>query len=101
MDRSRGHVRADVVHERLVAVGFDGDERTTRRAVAEVKARWRAGHRLHPQPSRHVTYTLRSAETCRQERLPAGQGILDHPLSVHRIVTGVNTAETNTVHSFW
>ena len=44
VDRSKGHVRADVVHERLVAVGFDGDERTTRRAVAEAKARWRAGH---------------------------------------------------------
>jgi hypothetical protein len=26
-----------MVHERLVAVGFDGDERTTRRAVAEAK----------------------------------------------------------------
>ncbi|MBV9312176.1 MAG: IS21 family transposase, partial [Pseudonocardia sp.] len=39
VDRSRGHVRADVVHERLVAVGFEGDERTTRRAVAQAKAR--------------------------------------------------------------
>jgi len=29
VDRSKGHVRADVVHQRLVAVGFDGDERTT------------------------------------------------------------------------
>src|SRR5215470_6324126 len=26
VERSRGHVRADVVHERLVAVGFEGDE---------------------------------------------------------------------------
>jgi hypothetical protein len=50
VDRSRGHVRADVVHERLVAVGFDGDERTTRRAVAEAKARWRAGHRRTYRP---------------------------------------------------
>jgi transposase len=39
-----------VVHERLVAVGFDGDERTTRRAVAEAKARWRAGHRRTYRP---------------------------------------------------
>ncbi len=30
-------VRADVVHERLIAMGFTGDERTTRRAVALVK----------------------------------------------------------------
>jgi transposase len=43
--RSNGRVRADVVHERLVAMGFDGGERTTRRAVAEVKARLRAGQR--------------------------------------------------------
>ena len=50
VDRSRGHVRADVVHQRLVAVGFDGDERTTRRAVAEAKARWRAGHRRTYRP---------------------------------------------------
>lgn len=44
VDRSQARVRADVVHHRLVAVGFAGDERTTRRAVAEAKARWRAGH---------------------------------------------------------
>ena len=50
VDRSRGHVRADVVHERLVAVGFEGDERTTRRAVAEAKACWRAGHRRTYRP---------------------------------------------------
>jgi transposase len=50
VDRSDGHVRADVVHERLVAVGFAGDERTTRRAVAEAKARWRAGRRRTYRP---------------------------------------------------
>jgi transposase len=50
VDRSHGHVRADVVHQRLAAVGFDGDERTTRRAVAEAKARWRAGHRRTYRP---------------------------------------------------
>src|SRR3954452_3906157 len=50
VDRSKGHVRADVVHERLVAVGFDGDERTTRRAVAQAKARWQAGHRRTYRP---------------------------------------------------
>jgi hypothetical protein len=50
VDRSKGHVRADVVHERLVAVGFDGDERITRRAVAEAKARWRVGHQRTYRP---------------------------------------------------
>jgi len=50
VDRSEGKVRADVVHERLQAVGFTGDERTTRRAVAEVKAAWRAGKRRTYRP---------------------------------------------------
>ena len=35
--RSNGRVRADVVHQRLTAMGFTGGQRTTRRAVAEVK----------------------------------------------------------------
>lgn len=45
VERSNGKVRADVVHERLAAMGFDGGERTTRRAVAAVKDAYRAGHR--------------------------------------------------------
>jgi transposase len=48
--RSKGKVRADVVHERIVAVGFGGDERTTRRAVAEAKAAWRADNRRPFKP---------------------------------------------------
>jgi transposase len=43
--RSGGRVRADVVHRRITAMGFGGGERTTRRAVAEVKARFAAGQR--------------------------------------------------------
>lgn len=43
--RSGGRVRADVVHRRITAMGFVGGERTTRRAVAEVKARYQAGRR--------------------------------------------------------
>lgn len=50
VDRSSGKVRADVVHERLVAQGFTGTERTTRRAVARAKAAWRAGHRRTYRP---------------------------------------------------
>jgi transposase len=50
VDMSEGKVRADVVHERLVAMGFTGDERSTRRAVAEVKAAWRDGHRRRYRP---------------------------------------------------
>ncbi len=44
VERSKGKVRADKVHKRLAAMGLAGHERTTRRAVAAAKARWRAGH---------------------------------------------------------
>ncbi|MGH3661470.1 MAG: IS21 family transposase [Micromonosporaceae bacterium] len=43
--RSNGRVRADVVHRRITAMGFTGGERTTRRVVAQVKQRLRAGQR--------------------------------------------------------
>lgn len=43
VDRSGGKIRADVLHRRLTAMGHQGSERTTRRAVAEAKAAWRAG----------------------------------------------------------
>ena len=50
VDRSRGKIRADVAHEKLVAMGYLGSERTTRRAVAEAKRRWRRerGRRTRP-----------------------------------------------------
>lgn len=50
VDKSQGKIRADVVHERLVAMGFGGTDRSTRRAVAEVKAAWKAGHRRKYRP---------------------------------------------------
>ena len=37
IDRSGGRVPADVVHEKLVAMGYSGSERTTRRVVAAEK----------------------------------------------------------------
>ena len=43
--RSGGEIRADVVHDKLTAMGFAGTDRTTRRAVAEAKKVWRAGTR--------------------------------------------------------
>lgn len=39
VERSQGKVRADKLRERLVLLGFTGDERTTRRAVAVAKER--------------------------------------------------------------
>jgi transposase len=50
VDRSRGRVRADVCHQRLVAMGYRGSERTTRRAVAEAKRAWRAEHGRRTRP---------------------------------------------------
>jgi len=50
VETSEGAVRADVLHERLVAMGFPGDERTTRRAVAEAKAAYAEGHRRSYRP---------------------------------------------------
>lgn len=41
IDRSGGKVRADVVHDKLVAMGYSGSERTTRRVVATMKKAYR------------------------------------------------------------
>lgn len=41
VDRSSGKIRADVAHGKLVALGYLGSSRTTRRWVADAKRRWR------------------------------------------------------------
>jgi hypothetical protein len=35
--RSTGKLRADVAHDKLLALGYQGSDRTTRRAVAKIK----------------------------------------------------------------
>ena len=50
VERSRGKIRADKAHEKLVAMGYLGSERTTRRAVAEAKRRWRQAHGRQTRP---------------------------------------------------
>jgi len=48
VEQSRGKIRGDVAHEKLLALGYAASERTTRRAVAEVKKAYRAGRiRVH------------------------------------------------------
>jgi transposase len=48
VERSKGKVRADRVHEKLLVLGYGGSERTTRRAVAATKRSFRAGRvRVH------------------------------------------------------
>lgn len=48
VEHSKGKIRADVAHEKLLALGFTGSERTTRRAVAAVRKSYRLGNvRVH------------------------------------------------------
>ena len=45
---TEGAIRADKAHEKLVAMGFTGSPRSSRRAVARVKERYRLGQaRVH------------------------------------------------------
>ncbi|MEA2704361.1 MAG: hypothetical protein QOD63_2306 [Actinomycetota bacterium] len=50
MEASNGKIRADVAHDKLVALGYRGSERTTRRAVADARKAWAAGHRRVHRP---------------------------------------------------
>lgn len=50
VERSNGKVRADVVFDKLEALGFDGSDRTVRRAVAEAKEWHRRGTRRVYRP---------------------------------------------------
>lgn len=50
VEDSRGRIRADVVHERLRAMGYEGNERTTRRAVRKAKLAYRSGQRRTYRP---------------------------------------------------
>ena len=48
VEHSRGKIRADKVHDRLLALGYAGSERTTRRATAQVRRSFQAGRvRVH------------------------------------------------------
>jgi transposase len=50
VERSHGRIRADVAHAKLVALGYEGSSRTTRRWVAESKRRWRREHGRRTRP---------------------------------------------------
>ena len=48
VEASKGKIRADKAHEKLIALGYTGSDRSTRRAVAQVRAAYRLGHvRVH------------------------------------------------------
>ena len=79
LERSNRKVRADVAHDKLVAVGF-GLERTTRRAVAAVKKNYRLGRvRVHrpwvTEPSQRAHYDFGGGPIrCAQARGPGWCG---------------------------
>jgi transposase len=50
IEASQGRVRADVVHRKLEAMGYEGSERTTRRVVAALKDHWVHDHRRGYKP---------------------------------------------------
>lgn len=50
VERSKGRIRADIVHLKLKAMDFEGSERTTRRAVHEVKDAYAKGNRRIYRP---------------------------------------------------
>ncbi|MEB0005097.1 IS21 family transposase, partial [Cryobacterium sp. RTC2.1] len=48
VEASQGKIRADRAHAKLIGLGFAGSERSTRRAVAQVRAAFRLGRvRVH------------------------------------------------------
>jgi len=50
VERSRGKIRGDVVFDKLSRLGFEGSDRTVRRALGVVKANYRAGKRRVYRP---------------------------------------------------
>ena len=50
VERSCGKIRADRCHAKLKALGFEGSDRTVRRAVAEAKKSFAAGRRRVYRP---------------------------------------------------
>ncbi|MDQ3709416.1 MAG: IS21 family transposase [Actinomycetota bacterium] len=45
VEASNGHIRADVAHDKLAAMGYQGSARTTRRETAAAKRAFRSGQR--------------------------------------------------------
>lgn len=50
VEQSKATIRADVVHEKLVKMGYRGSARSTRRAVNAAKAAWKTGKRRTYRP---------------------------------------------------
>ncbi|MEH0483549.1 IS21 family transposase [Streptomyces scabiei] len=61
VEQSKAMIRADVVHDKLVKMGYRGSARSTRRAVNTAKTAWKAGKRRTyrpwiPEPGRWLQF---------------------------------------------
>ncbi|MFD9423594.1 MULTISPECIES: hypothetical protein [unclassified Streptomyces] len=61
VEQSKATIRADVVHEKQVTMGYLGSARSTRRAVNSAKMAWKAGKRRTyrpwvPEPGRRLQF---------------------------------------------
>jgi len=70
---SKGKIRGDRAHEKLVALGYGGTDRTTRRALAEIKSQWRLGNtRVHrpwiTEPGLWLQYDFGDGRSSRDAR---------------------------------
>ena len=89
VEESKGQVRADVIHRRLVTIGFSGSERTTRRAVRKEKARYRrANARVYwpwiPEPGKWAQYDFSDGSVVNGTKTTLFHFYL--PYSRHRLV---------------
>ncbi|MGN7253496.1 MULTISPECIES: IS21 family transposase [unclassified Arthrobacter] len=50
VEKSKGRIRADVIHDKLAAMGYRGSDRSTRRAVSQVKEAYRRGNKRVHRP---------------------------------------------------
>jgi hypothetical protein len=73
VERSKGKIPADVAHDKITGMGYAGSERTTQRAVAQLKAAYRAGRRRVfrpriPEPGMWAQYDFGDGPLARGRR---------------------------------
>lgn len=69
IEASKGKIRADNAHDKLVALGYEGSPRSTRRAIAQVRAAYRFGLvRVHrpwiTEPGQWLQYDFGDGPVC-------------------------------------
>ncbi|MFJ1709899.1 hypothetical protein [Kitasatospora sp. NPDC088346] len=79
IEQSKATIRADVVHDKLVKMGYPGSARSTRRAVNAAKTAWKAGKRRTyrpwiPEPGRWLQFDWGGATRSRVWRVNSQNG---------------------------